>query len=207
MWISSRSSVGQISDVTVKLINDPASQVSKNDQSQVQARDQVRTVLTAVPQPPVGQRPLVSSSASFRGNETVAEGKTNGNSADLEAVSRQRDLSADIKLPGLQSGVQTKPKHPVRQAPAVPSFHGQTGLSDAKSRYKIILEGVDAPRVSPPPPSPVKKERMVRFEVEENQDPNVQLQKDATSKPCPVDCADSGTVDAEKLELQRLCRH
>ena len=105
----------------VKSINDPASQVKINDQDSVQVRDQVRTGLVAVPQPPVGQRPLVSSSASFRGNGTVAEGKTNGNIADLEAVSRQRDLSADIKLPGFQPGVQTKPKHPVRQAPAVPS--------------------------------------------------------------------------------------
>lgn len=44
---------------------------------------------------------------------------------------------------------------------------------------------------------------MVRFEVEENQDPNVQVQSFATTKPCPVDLANSGTVDAEKLELQR----
>ena len=119
------------------LINNPASQVSKIDQSQVQARDQVRTGLAAVPHPPVGQRPLVSSSASFRGNGTVAEGKTNGNVADLEAVSRQRDLSADLKLPGFQSGVQTKPKHPVRQAPAVPSFHGQTGLTGRVSPFNV----------------------------------------------------------------------
>ena len=84
-----RESSGQQGEIQVEpvatvpptdFIDNPASQVKLFDQSLVQARDQVRTGKVAVPQPPSGKRPTVSSSAEVRGNGSVAGEKSNGQS-------------------------------------------------------------------------------------------------------------------------------